>query len=73
MESALREDLKMEKMIRLNEVAKQLGVHRATLRRWILSGQGPTAMKTPGGFFVCSEEDVKKWRDQLRRIEPTVA
>jgi len=42
----------MDKMIRFNEVAKQLGIHRETLRRWIARGKGPTLIKTPGGHHV---------------------
>ena len=60
----------MEKLIRLNQAAKQLGVHKQTLRRWVLRGLGPIVTKTPGGFFMFTEGDLRAWHDQLERVRP---
>lgn len=60
----------MEKLLKFGEVAKQIGVHRETLRKWINKGKGPEIIIFPGGRMMVSPESLKVWREGLNRIEP---
>ncbi len=60
----------MEKLIRLNVVAKNIGIDRQTLKRWMDAGKGPRATRTPGGLYMFKESDIKTWAKGLETIEP---
>ena len=56
----------MERLYKLAEVAKRLGVHRNTLLRWVATGCGPKVGRLPGGFYVFKERDVAEWEESLK-------
>jgi len=61
----------MEKLLKFSEVAKEIGVHRATLRNWVARGNGPEVTLLPGGRLRFTESALKEWRDNLERIKPS--
>lgn len=56
----------MKETLRLPEVAKEIGVHPSTLRRWCESGKGPKGIRTPGGQWIFTKNSVEAW---LLRLE----
>ena len=46
-------------VIRINQLAEQLGVHRNTIRNWITSGKLPTR-STAGKRYLVTENDFGK-------------
>lgn len=56
----------MDNFYKISDVAQKLGVHRATLKRWIKTGKGPVFSLTPGGHYLFRESDVLEWQEQLR-------
>jgi excisionase family DNA binding protein len=54
-------------ILRLTSVARDLGVHPSTLRRWCESGEGPPHIRTPRGTYLFNADDVKNWKRTLER------
>ena len=59
----------MSEIIRLADVAEELGLHHTTLRRWVEQGKGPRYLKTPGGVFLFRRQEVDAW---IRSLEGPV-
>lgn len=55
----------MEKLIKITELSRKLGLHRATLKRWIHEGRGPEVTLTPGGHYLFKESDIIEWQKKL--------
>jgi excisionase family DNA binding protein len=54
----------------LRQAAKRLDVHHATLRRWILMGEGPKAMVKPNGkrsTYRITEADLQEFIERLSK------
>lgn len=56
----------MEKLLKISAVARKLGLHTATLKRWIQSGCGPVVSLTPGGHYLFKESDILIWQESLK-------
>ena len=56
----------LEKLMKLNETAKLLNVAPQTLWKWVRSGDGPSAIKTPTGMYLFQPSDVETWLDGLK-------
>lgn len=56
----------MEKLLKISEVARKLGLHKATLKRWVQSGLGPVVSLTPGGHYLFKESDILIWQESLK-------
>jgi len=59
----------MKEALKVPEVAKALGIHPATLRRWCLSGRGPQYFRSPGGAFLFRPEAITAWISLLEGTE----
>lgn len=60
-----------EKMLRIKEVAKRLGVDPVTMRRWLEQGKGPAHIRTPGKVYLFDHRDVESWLNSLRSSDPS--
>jgi|GEM_PF-2419580 len=61
--------MEMKEALKVPEVARALGIHPATLRRWCLSGRGPQYFRSPGGAFLFRPEAITAWILSLRGTE----
>ncbi len=57
----------MKDIMNTEEVAEAIGVHVATVRRWLNSGELPGA-NTPAGWRI-TKDDIEAWLAKYRRKE----
>ncbi len=57
----------MKEIMTTEETAEVLGVHIATVRRWLNSGELP-GYNTPAGWRI-TRENVQSWLDKYRKPE----
>jgi excisionase family DNA binding protein len=62
-----KEDMNTQKSLRVKRVAELVGVASVTVRRWCEAGKGPRGLRTPGGHWLFSEEDVQQWLKTLEK------
>jgi excisionase family DNA binding protein len=55
----------MSEILRLDEVAKRLGVSDQTIRRWLNRGFGPPCRISPTGLYLFDAEEVAQWWAKL--------
>jgi excisionase family DNA binding protein len=60
----------MDKLLKISEASRILGVHRVTLKRWVQEGRGPKAIISPGGHYLFKESDFIDWQNSLQTIQP---
>ncbi|MFP4141497.1 MAG: helix-turn-helix transcriptional regulator [Phycisphaerae bacterium] len=48
-------------LMKPEEVARRLGISRATFYRWAALGEGPPAIQLPSGHKRWDEQDVESW------------
>ncbi len=58
------------KLLRLQDVAKIVGVSAITLRRWLLSGKVPEVARDRNGWRVFSGKDIKRIRKYATLTKP---
>jgi excisionase family DNA binding protein len=61
------EDKQSKQWLSLNEAAKQLGVHPATLRRWADDGE-IAVMVTPGGHRRFAAAEIDRFSEERQRL-----
>jgi len=55
------------KPLRVRDLANLIGVDPSTVRRWLLNGEGPAHIKTPGGHFLFDDQNaLEAWIESLR-------
>jgi DNA-binding transcriptional MerR regulator len=59
----------MKDVLRIPEVAREIGVHPSTLQRWCVQGKGPRHIKTPGGTHIFRAQDVASWLASLQQSD----
>ena len=59
----------MEKLLKISDVSRKLGLHRETLKRWIKEGRGPKVSLSPGGHYLFKETDITAWQEELKVIQ----
>jgi excisionase family DNA binding protein len=52
------------------EAAKEIGISKATLLRWLKDGKIPEVSRDVRGWRVFSEEEVKRIQEYAHRIDP---
>lgn len=63
----------VEEQLSTVQVAEILGVHKATVRRWVKSGAIVPQITTPGGHHRFSDASVKAFRAKYRPAPPEAA
>jgi DNA (cytosine-5)-methyltransferase 1 len=59
-----------QKLLRLQDVAKTVGVSAITLRRWLLSGKVPEVARDRNGWRIFSRKDIKRIRKYATLTKP---
>ncbi|MGO9120491.1 MAG: helix-turn-helix transcriptional regulator [Desulfomonilaceae bacterium] len=54
------------KLLRVSDLAKCIGVHESTIRRWCQKGAGPAHIKIGRGHYLFDSEAVEQWLIRLR-------
>ena len=57
--------------VKLRVVSNKVGVHYSTILRWVISGKVKvTGYKDHMGHWVFKEDDIQKFEDYKRSVEP---
>ena len=55
-------------MLKTREVAKKIGVHPETIKRWIRQGKVATPHRDRNGWYVFDEQDIKIIMEYAHKI-----
>ena len=53
--------------LKINDVAKMVGVNHQAVRKWIKKGKGPAHRLLPSGHYLFNREDVEEWIRSMER------